>query len=412
MLFCCISAFPLDVAWQGRPSVVPPAPSVGQTVVITASFHVADGPVRNLRVTGGVDGSIIFDRSWGNIENNLNRTVSFQWVAVAGSHTIFLQIDPDRSLAGQVASNDRLEIPVNVSTGGPGPSPTLDVVWLPGSSANPPSPTAGQVVTISANLRVNNGPANGLRVIGGVDGANIYDHNWGTVEDNGNRNVNFQWTATAGMHTVFLQIDPAHSLAGQESGNDRIEIPLNVGGSGTPPQPELIAYDNVYQNTAEFMFPDPCRQFRDADTDLIITDVVFRHISLSPNPSIYEYRFKIKNLGQRCLTSLSWKMVEQAGQPCPNCPSGRYDASRGEYVLKGREEKLVVGRVNIAQVPTSGYYKAHWTGTSHQAACVRFIVDPNNEIPELNEGNNEVFEITSSNLFHLPCWLLDWQEGD
>jgi len=125
MLFCCVSAFPLNVVWQGQPSVVPPTPSVGQTVVITASIRVADGPVQNLRVTGGVDRSIIYNNSWANIENNRARTFSFQWVAVAGSHTIFLQIDPERALAGQEASNDRIEIPLNVGGSGAPPQPEL-----------------------------------------------------------------------------------------------------------------------------------------------------------------------------------------------------------------------------------------------------------------------------------------------
>jgi hypothetical protein len=104
-------------------------------------------------------------------------------------------------------------------------------------------------------------------------------------------------------------------------------------------------------------------------------------------------------------------MVERA-LPCPNCPSGKYDASRGEYVLKGGEEKLVTGRVSWKQVSMSISYSAHWPGTMHRASCVRFIVDPNNEITELNEENNEVFEITSNNRIHEPCWFLDWQKGD
>jgi len=114
ILFLCSAAFALDVVWLPSYSVSPAAPSVGQVVTITAAFQVIDGPVNDLRIIGGVDDTIIFNRTWSNLFNEAKKKVTFQWTAVAGKHLIFLQADPDSFLIKN-NKNNRLEIPIAVS---------------------------------------------------------------------------------------------------------------------------------------------------------------------------------------------------------------------------------------------------------------------------------------------------------
>jgi len=127
MLLTCSAAFALDVIWLPRYSVDPAAPSAGQVVTITATFRVTDGPVNNLRIVGGVDDTIIFDRTWSNLGSEGKKKVTFQWTAVAGKHLIFLQADPDSFLIKN-NKNNRLEIPIVVSKEEPQQNNTIPVI--------------------------------------------------------------------------------------------------------------------------------------------------------------------------------------------------------------------------------------------------------------------------------------------
>ena len=133
---------------------------------------------------------------------------------------------------------------------------------------------------------------------------------------------------------------------------------------------------------------DPCVQNQHAETDLRLENVLFR-IDTS-NPNVYHYSFWIRNVGPRCIKTLSWKMVCQHGKGTEefrgNPPTGKYDASGGEWVLKAGEYKSVFGTLTLGV----NIIKCHLTiSTGVSYATAKIVIDPNNDVIENNEHNNE-----------------------
>jgi subtilase family serine protease len=140
----------LDLAFVGSITQSPDPASVGNTVTFTVSFRTAGGAVTNLKIIGGVDGAQLFERTYASILADKTRTDSFTWTAIAGSHTVWFELDPGHTCGDSNYSNNKVEKAFTVSGGGPACQPNLklDVTYSPASFI------AGDSVTF--NLKVSN----------------------------------------------------------------------------------------------------------------------------------------------------------------------------------------------------------------------------------------------------------------
>jgi subtilase family serine protease len=109
----------LDLRFTTAISQSPASPSTGDSVTFTVSYRALGAAVTNLKITGGVDGTSIFSRTYASIGADAQRTDSFTWPATAGSHTVWFELDPAHTTGDSDYSNNRVEKSITISVGGP-----------------------------------------------------------------------------------------------------------------------------------------------------------------------------------------------------------------------------------------------------------------------------------------------------
>jgi hypothetical protein len=107
----------LDLRFTTAISQSPDPANEGDTVVFTVTFKTFGGAVDNLKITGGVDGTNIFERTYSHINADLPRTDSFSWIATAGSHTVWFELDPAHTCGDSNYNNNRVEKAITVNFG-------------------------------------------------------------------------------------------------------------------------------------------------------------------------------------------------------------------------------------------------------------------------------------------------------
>jgi hypothetical protein len=105
----------LDLRFTTAITQAPDPASTGSTVTFTVTFKTFGGAVDNLKITGGIDSSKIFERTYAHVNADLQRTDSFTWVAAAGSHTAWFELDPGHTVGDSNYGNNRIEKAFTVS---------------------------------------------------------------------------------------------------------------------------------------------------------------------------------------------------------------------------------------------------------------------------------------------------------
>jgi hypothetical protein len=247
---------------------------------------------------------------------------------------------------------------------------TADFTWLPRHSMNPARPAIGDVVTFTASFKVSEGFANNVRVIGGVDDTIIFDRTWANP-GNGNKKVSFQWTATAGRHLTFFQIDP-EGLLNKNIKINRLEIPFVVSEEQSPQQETPI--------TIGVIVP-------------ILPDLKV-HVSRVDDIGVDAWRltFEVKNHTNSCVPVLKWKIISvenfvmTSEDLCASCPTYAFDTTPPECALGPGDTKIFTVDINKAMFRR---YTPHYNvNPNYSFNTVYVFVDPYNDIQEPNENNN------------------------
>jgi subtilase family serine protease len=106
----------------------------------------------------------------------------------------------------------------------------LDLKFTTAINLSPTSPTLGDTVTFSVTFKSEGAIVNNLKIIGGVDGAQLFQRIYASIPANGNRTDTFTWTATAGDHSVFFTLDPDKTAGDSNYNNNYLEKIFNVIG--------------------------------------------------------------------------------------------------------------------------------------------------------------------------------------
>lgn len=96
----------------------------------------------------------------------------------------------------------------------------------------PTFPTMGHSLTFTVSFRPDQGPVTNLKVIGGVDGNQLYEHIFTSVPSSGDTKASFSWIAMATesdcCSTVWFELDPDHTTGDSNYNNNRIEKVVDV----------------------------------------------------------------------------------------------------------------------------------------------------------------------------------------
>lgn len=137
--------------WYGTISKSPDSVSGGDIVTFTARLWIKADVVTNLRVIGGVDGTIIYDNTFPSLETATRQDLSFTWTATAGTHTAFFQIDPD-NIIPDIATDDLTSMSFSVEASIPDMAMNIS---FDHNSVVPDREFSGEESSINYTLRIN-----------------------------------------------------------------------------------------------------------------------------------------------------------------------------------------------------------------------------------------------------------------
>jgi len=130
-------------------------------------------------------------------------------------------------------------------------NPTWEPVTI---NISPASPSSGDLVTFSARLVNNMARAENIKIVGGVDSTELFSRRY-NIPWRGTQDVSFTWTATAGEHTAYFEVDPDNEVHEAIETDNLIELTFNVTSSsgGDEFQPNLM-FPSSYFNWTPYYF--------------------------------------------------------------------------------------------------------------------------------------------------------------
>jgi hypothetical protein len=254
----------------------------------------------------------------------------------------------------------------------------LDLRFTTAISQAPDPANAGDAVTFTVSLISDGAIVNDLKLIGGVGSGQIVEKIFAGIANGGTRTQNMNWTAIAGTHTVWFELDPDHVKGDSNYGNNRVEKRITVGGGAV-----FEAFTPGLEAHARILKPD-----------LVISSVRFTKDTSRDDKYFYEIKFK--NQGVVCIGAFNFKMFgtnPSTGENlCATCLQGRFAAVRPLCALKAGEEKQINGFIlksNFSKsieenCPGFLFFPKHKIYNP-----VYLIVDHDNRVDESNEGNNQ-----------------------
>ena len=195
-----------------------PKPAVGESVATSATIHNRGDVKSEPTIVRFFDG----DPSAGGIQIDGDQTlnplaadgsqdVSVNWTATAGEHQIYLQIDPDNLVDESQENNNIAFHSILIA-----PDVSITEEDIAFSDENP---VLGDIVTISATVH-NIGGAEATKVAvrfydGSPDNGGVQigdDQIIATIPIGGTGAASVDWTSTAGVHEIFVVLDPDETL--------------------------------------------------------------------------------------------------------------------------------------------------------------------------------------------------------
>jgi hypothetical protein len=233
----------------------PAAPGVGDTVTFSVQMKAQSGAAVNARIIGGIDGTTIYDHTFGNIPAGETRDLSFTWPATAGPHTAWFHMDPDELTGDPYPENNYIEITFTVA-GTPSGQPNLK----PTVSYSPTNFEAGDTVTFTMSVK-NFGVE--TAVISKLDikqGSTLLQRfnipSLAASVSSADRIYN--WTAVCDA-VINVVADAANDNTESNEGDNTWSRTMSCGGSGTliPINPNLWAKLKLYA-LRPIPLPEPC----------------------------------------------------------------------------------------------------------------------------------------------------------
>lgn len=256
----------------------------------------------------------------------------------------------------------------------------------------------GDSVTFTVRFLSGGAAVDNFKIIGGVDSTRIVDRVFAHVNADTGRAQTMNWTATAGSHTIWFELDPDHLKHDSDYTNNRVEITLNVEGGLSSPARSADELGNITAsgNTGglsngsinsggrRIIPADDCSRFDGETADVLLDFLGFNRVSLRvDDPIEYRYEVKIKNLSRKCIYRLKYKLVDQGGAVVREVT---LIPARHTYVIKSMETATFSNIIGIRDI--TNFNRCRVGIRTYICSTITATLDPDNEIPESNEGNN------------------------
>lgn len=116
----------------------------------------------------------------------------------------------------------------------------LDLRFTTDITITPDPANTGNVVTFSVNWKNFGAAVDNMNIQGGVDGATLLNYTYAHLDSGVPQETKtFTWTATGGSHTVWFELDPAHTCGDSNYANNRVEKTFTISGGSTD-KPDLV----------------------------------------------------------------------------------------------------------------------------------------------------------------------------
>lgn len=183
----------LDLKFVTPITQSPDPANVGDTVQFSVSFKTTGGPVTNLKIIGGVDGTQIFTRTYVSILADKVKTDYFNWTATSGNHTVWFKLDPNHTAGDSDYSNNEIEKQITVGNVQPANKPNLIVSAV----YNPLSVTNGANIIFTATVtNIGIAPAGPSKLDFRVWGGLIGEYNVPALNPGQHATLSINWIAT------------------------------------------------------------------------------------------------------------------------------------------------------------------------------------------------------------------------
>jgi subtilase family serine protease len=188
----------------------------------------------------------------------------------------------------------------------------LDLNFATAIVQSPDPASAGDVVTFTVSFKTTGGAVTNLKIIGGIDGAQLFERTYASIAADKIRTDSFTWTAAAGSHTAWFELDPDHVQGDIDYSNNRIEKTITIGSSAPTDKPNLIV-SAVY---------NPTSVTNGANITFTATVTNIGNAPAAPSKlgfSVFgglegEYDIPALNPGQKSNIAINW--IANCNQPC------------------------------------------------------------------------------------------------
>lgn len=109
----------------------------------------------------------------------------------------------------------------------------LDLQFTTAITQTPDPANTGNTVTFKVTFKTVGGAVDSLKIIGVIDGSKIFERTYAHINANLPRTDSFTWTAAAGSHTAWFELDPGKTAGDSNYGNNRVEKAFTISAPTT-----------------------------------------------------------------------------------------------------------------------------------------------------------------------------------
>lgn len=109
----------------------------------------------------------------------------------------------------------------------------LDVQFVGSIKQSPDPAFGGSQITFTVSFKPAGGAVSNFKIIGGVDGAKIFERKYASIGSDVLKTDSFKWIALSGTHDIWFELDPDHTSGDTNYSNNKITKNITVvSGAG------------------------------------------------------------------------------------------------------------------------------------------------------------------------------------
>jgi len=219
----------LDLKFTGKISMLPDPAAPGDPVNFSVSFNNEGAAVDNLLCVGGVDDVRFFERTFAHIDAGKNRALAFNWAAIGGAHTVWFELDPDRSQKDGNYNNNRIEMTIKIG-GEPESVEKLPDLVVPDAWVSPGNAEQGSNITFNCDIQNKGGALKGKWFAAFmIDNKEVASKEFTDFKADGYQKYDAELIAQdLGSHTMICEADSKDTVSETNESNNLFSYHFTV----------------------------------------------------------------------------------------------------------------------------------------------------------------------------------------